>query len=115
MAIPQDPHFQQCMEAYMDQNRDACFQHLSKNGAKAPYKFDIEKKIQKNDPSMKEEIDQLKKQLKQIWAPKSSFSLDSICPNPFDKSVDMKDFPRKVEIPQYDKYDGYGYPNDHVH
>ena len=23
MAIPQDPHFHQCMEAYMDQNKDA--------------------------------------------------------------------------------------------
>ena len=48
-------------------------------------------------------------------APKSSFSLDSIFPNPFDKSVDMKEFPRKIKIPEYDKYDGNGDPNDHVH
>ena len=47
-------------------------------------------------------------------APKSSFSLDSMFPNPFDKSVDMNDFPRKLEIPQYDKYDGNGDPNDHA-
>ena len=114
MAIPQDPHFQQRMEAYMDQNRDACFQRLINKGAKVPYNFDVDKKIQKHDPSMKEEIYELKKQMKQISTPKSSFSLDSICPNPFDKSVDMKDFPRKVEIPQYDKYDGNGDPNDHV-
>ena len=26
----------------------------------------------------------------------------------------MKDFHRKIEIPQYDKYDGNGDPNDHV-
>ena len=63
---------------------------------------------------MKEEIDQLKKQLKKILTPKSCFSLDSICPNPFDKSVDMKYFPRKIEIPKYEKYDGNGDPNDHV-
>ena len=63
---------------------------------------------------MEEIVDQLEKEFMQILAPKSSFSLDSICPNPFDKSVDMKDFPRKVEIPQYDKYDGSGDPNDHV-
>ena len=63
---------------------------------------------------MKVEIYELKKQMKQISAPKSSFSFDSIFPNPFDKSVDMKDFPRKVEIPQYDKYDANGDPNDHV-
>ena len=64
---------------------------------------------------MKEESDQLKKQLKQISTPKSSFSLHTICPNPFDKSVDMKYFPRKIEIPQYDKCDGNGNLNDHVH
>ena len=57
----------------------------------------------------------MKKQLKQISTPKSSFSLDSIFPNPFDKTIDMKYFPRKFEIPQYDKYDGNGDLNDHVH
>lgn len=111
MTMQQDQHFQQ----HMEQKRDAYFQHLINKGAKVPYNFDVDKKIQKNDPSMKEEIDQLKKQLKQISTTKSYFSLDSVCPNPFDKSVDMKDFPRKIEIPQYDKYDGNGEPNDHVH
>ena len=54
MAIPQDPHFQQRMEAYMDQNRDACFQRLINKGAKVPYNFDMDKKIQNHDPSIKE-------------------------------------------------------------
>ena len=53
--------------------------------------------------------------MEDMLAPKSSFSIDSICPNHFDKSVNMKDFPRKVEIPQYDKYDGNGDPSDNVH
>ena len=53
--------------------------------------------------------------MEMFMAPKSSFSLDSMCPNPFDKSVDMNDFPRKLEIPQYDKYDENGDPSDHVH
>ena len=70
--------------------------------------------IQKHDPSMKEEIYQLKKHLKKISAPKSSFSPDPICLNPFDKSVGMKDFHRKIEMPQYEKYDGNGDPNYHV-
>ena len=56
----------------------------------------------------------MKKQLKKISALKSLFSLDSVFPNPFDKSVDMKYFPRKIDLPQYDKYDGNGDPNDHV-
>ena len=45
----------------MDQNRDACFQRLIKKCAKVPYNFDVDKKIEKHDLSMKEEIDQLKK------------------------------------------------------
>ena len=75
MAIPQDPHFQQCMEAYMDQNRDACFQHLINKGAKVPYNFDVDKKIQKHDPSMKEEIDLSKKQLNKYQHPRVLFHL----------------------------------------
>ena len=61
MAMQQGPHFQQHMEAYMDQNKYACFKNLIKKGVKVPYNFDLDKKIQKHDPSMKEELDQLKK------------------------------------------------------
>ena len=99
----------------MEQNKYACFQHLINKGAKVPYNFDIDKKIQKHAATMEEEFEQMKKRMAQMEAPKSSFSFDSACPNPFDKSVDMKEFPRKIEIPQYDKYDGNGDPNDHVH
>ena len=105
MAMQQDAHFQQYVEAYMEQNKDTCFQNLIKKGAKVPYNFDIEKKIQKHAPTMKEEFKQMKKKMAQMEAPKSSFSLDLVCPNPFDESVDIKYFPRKFLIPQYDKYD----------
>ena len=98
----------------MEQNRDACFQHLINKGAKIPYKFDVDKKIQKHAPYMKEEFEKRKRKMAQMEEPKISFSLDSFCPNPFDKSVDMKAFPRKIVIPQYDKYDGNGDLNDHV-
>ena len=83
----------------MEQNKDVCFQHLAKKGDKFPFNFDIDKKIQKHAPSREEEFYLLKKKVMQMYKPKSSFSLDSVCPNPFDKSVDMKDFPRKIEIP----------------
>lgn len=42
------------MEAYMEQKKDACFQHLINKGAKVPYNFDVEKKIKKHVPFMKE-------------------------------------------------------------
>ena len=68
----------------------------------------------KQGPSIKETIKQMQGMMERMLAPKSSFSIDSIFPNPFKKIADMKDFPRKVEIPQYDKYDGNGDPRDHV-
>ena len=83
-------------------------------GTRVPYKFDVDKKIKKKSPSQEEEMKQMKSMMEKLLAHKSSFSLDSICPNPFDKSFDMKYFPRKVEISQYDKYDGNGDPHDHV-
>lgn len=50
----QDPQFQQYVEAYMEQNKDACFQHLANKGAKVPHNIYIDKEIQKNSPSMEE-------------------------------------------------------------
>ena len=76
-----------------------CFQCLANKGAKVPYNFDVDKKIQKHAPSMEEEFEKMSKKMVQMEAPKSSFSHDSVCPNPFDKSVNMKEFPRKIEIP----------------
>ena len=61
MDMQQDPHFQQHVEAYMEKKKDACFQNLINKGAKVPCNFDMDKKIQKHDPSMKKEIVQLKK------------------------------------------------------
>ena len=36
IAMQQDPHFQQHMEAYMQQNKDACFQYLINKGDNFP-------------------------------------------------------------------------------
>ena len=46
--------------------------------------------------------------------PKVSF-IKSICALPFDRILYMVSFPRDIEVPKYDKYDGNGDPHDHVH
>ena len=56
MVMQQNPKFQQYVEAYMEQNKDVCFQRLANKGAKVPYNFDVDKKIQKHAPSMEEEF-----------------------------------------------------------
>ena len=42
------------------------------------------------------------------------YTLDALCPFPFDKSIDMPPFPRGVELPKYDKYFGTSDPQDHL-
>ena len=36
--------------------------------------------------------------------PRKKFSLDTICPFPFEKGLFMPPFPKGVEITKYDKY-----------
>ena len=43
-----------------------------------------------------------------------TYTLDTLCPFPFDKSIDMPPFPRGVELPKYDKYFGTTNPQDHL-
>jgi hypothetical protein len=114
MHMQQEPLFQQYVEKFVEQNQDQFLTRLIDKGAKVPYNFDVDRKIKRQDPSQEEQLDDALKQAAKVFGPKNSFSLDSICPSPFDKSVDMKEFPRKVEILQYDKYDGSGDPHDHM-
>ena len=42
------------------------------------------------------------------------YSLDEICPYPFDKTLNMIPFPHNYDFPKYDKYNGRSDPIDHV-
>lgn len=42
------------------------------------------------------------------------YSLDDICPYPFDQSLNMVAIPLNFEIPKYDKYNGKSDPRDHI-
>lgn len=114
MAIQQEPSFQAYVEKYVEQNKDQFLESLINKGAKVPFDFDVDRKVKKQEPSTHEVIKKLQRDMDNMKAPKSTFNLDSICPNPIDKSVVMIDFPKKVEFPTYDKYDGIGDPHDHV-
>lgn len=43
-----------------------------------------------------------------------TYSLEDICPHPFDRSLQMISFPPNFETPIYDKYRGKTDPQDHV-
>lgn len=42
------------------------------------------------------------------------YTLDDICPYPFDRSLNMIPFPKHCEIPKFDRYNGKSDPVDHV-
>lgn len=42
------------------------------------------------------------------------YSLEDICPYPFDRRLNMIPFPPNSNIPKYDKFDGNSDPCDHV-
>ena len=42
------------------------------------------------------------------------FSMETLCPFPLDKDLYMPPFPKRVEMPKYNKYDGNSDPQDHV-
>lgn len=42
------------------------------------------------------------------------YSLQEICPYPFDISLNMIPFPPNCEIPKYEKYNGKTDPQDHI-
>ena len=46
--------------------------------------------------------------------PTKTYTLDTLCPFPFDKSIDTPPFPRGVELPKYDKYFGTSDPQGHL-
>ena len=44
----------------------------------------------------------------------TTYTLDALCPFPFDKTLDMPSFPPGVALPKYDKYVGTTDPQDHL-
>ena len=43
-----------------------------------------------------------------------TYTLDALCPFPFDKNIDMPPFPRGVELPKHDNYFLTTDPQDHL-
>lgn len=58
--------------------------------------------------------DQLAQMMHDKDKPTKIYTLDVLCPFPFDKSIGMPTFSRGVELPKYDKYFGTTNPQDHL-
>lgn len=106
----------------LEQNGDQYFQYLTSTGWKLPPNFDFQQIFQKRVLTKVEifrgELHKMNQHPAQMEmaneTPKTSF-VDTICALPFHQSLYMVPFPRDIEVPKYDKYDGNGDPHDHVH
>lgn len=66
--------------------------------------------------TLTQQMQNMQQQIQDIQNGTSSkrYSLEDICPYPFDKILNMIPFPQNCEIPKYDKYDGKTDPQDHT-
>ena len=87
---------------------------MMSRGFRIPLDYDVHQLVQRREPT---KVECLKKELQELRLkvdpPKTAF-VNSLCALPFDRSLYMVPFPRDIEVPKYDKYDGNSDPNDHV-
>ena len=81
---------------------------LIKKVVQVSYDFDVDKNIKRQDPSFEEQTEQNMKMLMDKVTPKNPFSLQSVCPLPFEKSILEVEFLKKTKFPHYHKYDRNG-------
>ena len=121
IKFQQDGFAQKLMLRALEENGDQYFRYMAARGWKLPQGFYVERIIHKREPTegeiLREEVQELRKQFAQLQTPKeqpkTSF-IDSICALPFDRTLYMQPFPKDIEVPKYDKYDGNGDPHNHV-
>lgn len=109
------------MKVIMAREKEDYFLELAKQGAKLPTGYEVQTLVTKKEESpiimvhkklqaLRTEITKLKNKDK---SPKQ-YSLETMCPFPFDKNLYMPPFPSRVEIPKFDKYEGNSDPQDHI-
>lgn len=96
-----DKNFQKVMEILLNEEKEKYFLKLAQEGAKLPHHFNVETIITLEEET---ETSKLQKQLKIMQdqmaqmmlekdKPVKTFKMDTLCPFPFDKSINMPPFP----------------------
>lgn len=108
------------MQHFLNEQRGAYFLQLVQQGAKLPQGFNVEDiivpEVETPITAMMKQMHAMQVKLNQIEKEKvpKEFSMEALCPFPFDKNLYMPPFLKKMDIPKYDKYDGNSDPQDHV-
>lgn len=139
-----NPLFNKLFDEILRSNADAHFFRLAQEGAKLPSDFDLAQLRQASErqthheeergrdpirynipqgnppPPPPNEMEMLWQQVKNLaqqlhsGVKTNQFSLNDICPYPFDRNLYMPPFPCGFETPKFEKYRGKGDPCDHV-
>lgn len=139
-----NPMFNRLFDEILRNNANAHFLRLAQEGAKLPSDFDTAQILQTlekhshNDggrgsdyfrydlnqgnppPPPPTKIDMLRQQVENLAQELNSgvkttwFSLNDICPYPFDRNMHIPPFLQGFETPKFEKYRGKGDPRDHV-
>ena len=110
------------MEIFLNEEKEKYFLKLAQEGAKLPHHFNVETII---TPEEETKTSKFQKQLKIMQEklakmmcdkdkPTKTYTLETLFPFPFDKSINMPPFMKGVELPKYDKYFGTIDPQDHL-
>ena len=102
------------MEILLNKEKEKYLLKLAQEGAKLPHHFNVktiimpkeETKMSKLQNQLKIIQDWLAQMMKDKDKPTKTYTLDALCPFPFDKNLDMPPFLRAIELPKYDKYFG---------
>lgn len=110
------------MEIILNEEKEKYFLKLAQEGAMLPQHFNVETifmpkeetKTSKLQKKLKIMQDHLAQMMRDKDKPMKTYTLDTLCPFPFDKSINMHPFPRGVELPKYEKYFRTTNPQDYL-
>lgn len=117
----QDPKLVDIMDKILEKNKEHYILTLAQQGAKLSFDFDVTNLKWNEEESpldiVTQKLQDLQLEMERMKRGKiqlAKFSLEKVCPLPFDKSITFTPFPPNVQIPKYDKYFGTLDPQDHL-
>ena len=109
------------MDKILEKHKECYILALAQQGAKLPSEFDVTNlKWDKEESPLDvatQKLQDLQMEMERMKRGKmqpTKFSLEKVCPLPFDKNITFMPFPQNVQIPKYDKYFGTSDPQDHL-
>ena len=89
------------MESFLNEEKEKYFLKLTQEVANLPHHFNVKTIFAQEEETKKDK-------------PIKMYTLDTLCPFPFDNILDMPPFPKGFGFPKYDKYFGNSDPQDHL-